>query len=65
MAPQDHQFTGQLSLVAAAGTVVIAMVGKGFTDFEDGIGGGHGGEALRLPMVAHQPIRVSPATWSK
>jgi hypothetical protein len=25
----------------------------------------HGDEQLKLPMAVHQPIRVSPATWSK
>lgn len=60
-----EKILAQLSLVVAAGTVVIAMVGEGFAELEDGIGGGHGEDQLKLPMAVHQPIRVSPTTWSK
>ena len=60
-----EELPAKLSLVVTAGAVVIAVIGEGFAEFEDGVGCGHGEDQLKLSMAVHQPIRVSPETRSK
>ena len=37
-----EEFLAELGLIVTTGTVVIAVVGEGFAELEDGVGSGHG-----------------------
>lgn len=60
--PWVEELFSDLELIEAAGTVMIAMFGKSFAEFDDGIGRGHGEDQLKLSMADYHPIRFRPVT---